>query len=113
MVLSSHLIADVERVCDHLVILAESRVQVAGEIDDLAAAHRRVVGPRGSLDRLPGGVEVIAADHTPRQSTLVVHDPAGRLDLPGAEPIGLEDLVLTYLHRAEGPSAPILQETAR
>ncbi|MEU6248991.1 ABC transporter ATP-binding protein [Glycomyces sp. NPDC047010] len=114
VVLSSHLIADVERVCDHLVILAESRVQVAGEIDDLTAAHHRIVGPRGSLDELPAGVQVIAAEHTPRQSTLVVHDTTGgRLDLPGAEPIGLEDMVLTYLHRAEGPAAPILQETAR
>ncbi|MEU5871318.1 ABC transporter ATP-binding protein [Glycomyces sp. NPDC047369] len=114
VVLSSHLIADVERVCDHLVILAGSRVQVAGEIDDLTAAHHRVVGPRGALDELPVGVDVIAADHTPRQSTLIVRNTAATpLDLPGAEPIGLEDMVLTYLHRAEGLAAPILQETAR
>ncbi|WP_335988115.1 ABC transporter ATP-binding protein [Glycomyces sp. MUSA5-2] len=114
VLLSSHLIADVERVCDHLVILADSRVQVAGEIDDLTAAHHRVVGPRGALDQLPSGVEVIAADHTDRQTTLIVRNTAGApLDLPGAEPIGLEDMVLTYLHRAEGLAAPILQETAR
>ncbi|PRY56903.1 ABC transporter ATP-binding protein [Glycomyces artemisiae] len=114
VLLSSHLIADVERVCDHLVILAESRVQVAGEIDDLTAAHHRIVGPRGALDQLPPGVDVVAADHTDRQTTLIVHNTAGApLDLPGAEPIGLEDMVLTYLHRAEGLAAPILQETAR
>jgi ABC-2 type transport system ATP-binding protein len=112
VLLSSHLIGDVERVCDHLVILAESRVQVAGDIDDLTANHSRVVGPRGTLDTLPAGIDTIAADHTDRQTTLIVHNTTGQpLDLPGAEPIGLEDMVLTYLHRAEGIGAPILQET--
>ena len=112
VILSSHLISDVERVCDHLVILAESRVQVAGEIEDLTANHHRLVGPRGTLDRLPDGVEVIAAEHTDRQTTLIVHNTTGAaLDLPGADTIGLEDMVLTYLHRAEGITAPTLQET--
>ncbi|SDD02211.1 ABC transporter ATP-binding protein [Glycomyces harbinensis] len=112
VILSSHLLGDVERVCDHLVVLAESRVQVAGDIDDLTGAHHRVVGPRGTLDALPEGVDVIAADHTDRQTTLIVHNTTGRpLDLPGAETVGLEDMVLTYLHRAEGIGVPTLQET--
>jgi ABC-2 type transport system ATP-binding protein len=112
VILSSHLIGDVERVCDHLIVLAESRVQVAGEIDDLTTDHHRIVGPRGTLDGLPDGVEVIAADHTDRQTTLIVHNTTGRpLQAPAAEPIGLEDMVLTYLHRAEGLTAPTLQET--
>ena len=44
--LSSHLIADLERVCDHLILLAESRVQLCGDIDDLLAEHTVLVGPR-------------------------------------------------------------------
>ena len=55
--LSSHLVADLERVCDYLVVLVESRVQVAGEVDELLASHRRLVGPRrdpGSLARRAG-----------------------------------------------------------
>ncbi|GAA2146002.1 ABC transporter ATP-binding protein [Glycomyces algeriensis] len=112
VILSSHLIGDVERVCDHLIVLAESRVQVAGDIEDLLAAHHRLVGPRGTLDALPDGVKVIAADHTDRQTTLIVHDTTGdHLELPGADSVGLEDMVLTYLHRAEGLTAPTLQET--
>jgi ABC-2 type transport system ATP-binding protein len=111
VILSSHLIGDVERVCDHLVILAESRVQVAGEIDDLLNDHYRLVGPRGGFTELPAGVELISAEHTDRQTTLIVHNTTGHpLDLPGAEPIGLEDMVLTYLHRAEGVTVPTLQE---
>jgi ABC-2 type transport system ATP-binding protein len=111
VILSSHLISDVERVCDHLVILAESRVQVAGDIDDLTANHHRLVGPRGGFTDLPTGIDLISADHTDRQTTLIVHNTtATPLDLPGAEPIGLEDMVLTYLHRAEDTDAPTLQE---
>jgi ABC-2 type transport system ATP-binding protein len=39
-VLSSHLLSDVERVCDYLIVLADSRVQVAGEVAELLAGHR-------------------------------------------------------------------------
>jgi ABC-2 type transport system ATP-binding protein len=112
VILSSHLIGDVERVCDHLIILAESRVQAAGEIDELTANHHRIVGPRGTFADLPPGIDLIAADHTDRQTTLIVHNTTGRpIAIPGVEPIGLEDMVLTYLHRAEGTTAPTLEET--
>ena len=46
VVLSSHLVSDLERVCDYLVVLVDSRVQVAGEVDELLAAHHRLTGPR-------------------------------------------------------------------
>ena len=46
VVLSSHLVADLERVCDYLIVLVDSRLQVAGEVDELLASHRRLVGPR-------------------------------------------------------------------
>lgn len=111
VILSSHLISDVERVCDRLIILAESRVQTAGDIDDLTANHHRLIGPRGGFTDLPPGVELISADHTDRQTTLIVHNTSGTpLTLPGTEPIGLEDMVLTYLHRAEATGTPTLQE---
>lgn len=61
VVLSSHLLSDVERICDHLVVLADSRVQLAGNIEDLVACHYRLVGTRGAFDSLPPGVEVIMA----------------------------------------------------
>jgi len=54
VVLSSHLVGDLERVCDYLVILASSRVQVAGEVDHLLATHHRLTGPRRDESRLPG-----------------------------------------------------------
>jgi ABC-2 type transport system ATP-binding protein len=52
VVLSSHLVADLERVCDYLIVLAATRVQVAGEVTELLAAHRPLAGPQASLEDL-------------------------------------------------------------
>jgi ABC-2 type transport system ATP-binding protein len=97
VVLSSHLLGDLDRVCDHLIVLAEGRVQLAGDAADLLAVHHRLTGARGDLDNLPAGAEVIQAEHTARESTLIVRcaDP-----IPGAEPVDLEDLGLAYMTRA-------------
>ncbi len=101
VVLSSHLVADLERVCDYLVVLVNSRVQVAGEIDQLLASHHRLIGPRRDPSTLPANQEVIEAIHADRQSTLIVrtddpiHDPAWTV-----EQLGMEDLVLAYMDRA-------------
>ena len=45
IVLSSHLVSDIERVCDYLIVLADSRVQLAGDVDDLVSSHHRLIGP--------------------------------------------------------------------
>jgi ABC-2 type transport system ATP-binding protein len=101
VVLSSHLVADLERVCDYLVVLVDSRVQLAGDVDELLASHFRLIGPRRDLATLPASQQVIEGSHTDRQSTLLVrtdepiHDPAWTV-----EPVGLEDLVLAYMGQA-------------
>ncbi len=101
VVLSSHLVADLERVCDYLVVLVASRVRVAGEVSDLLASHHRLSGPRRDPGTLPAGQEVITESHTDKQTSLLVradgpvHDPAWALT-----PVSLEDLVLAYMSRA-------------
>jgi ABC-2 type transport system ATP-binding protein len=98
VVLSSHLVADLERVCDYLIVLVSSRVQVAGEIEDLLAGHHLLTGPRRDPATLPADQHVISAGHTDRQTTLLVrtdapiHDPAWTLGQ-----VSLEDLVLAYM----------------
>ncbi|MFC8665886.1 hypothetical protein [Streptomyces sp. NPDC057199] len=67
VVLSSHLVSDVERSCDYVIVLVDSRVQVAGDIDDLVACHHRLTGPRRGPDTLPAGQYVISASHTDRR----------------------------------------------
>jgi ABC-2 type transport system ATP-binding protein len=103
VVLSSHLIADLERVCDYLIVLVSSRVQVTGEVDELLATHRRLTGPRRNPDSLPSNQAVIEESHTDKQSTLLVRTDAPVLDPAWTvEEIGLEDLVLAYMGRADG-----------
>ena len=64
VVLSSHLVADLERVCDYLVVLVTSRVRIAGEVSTLLASHHRLSGPRRDPGALPAGQEVIEESHT-------------------------------------------------
>ena len=101
VILSSHLVADLERVCDYLVVVVDSRVQIAGEIDELLASHHRMTGPRRDLGALPRDQQLIDESHTDRQSTLVVRTNAPILDPAWkVEQLNLEDLVLTYMTRA-------------
>jgi ABC-2 type transport system ATP-binding protein len=106
VILSSHLVADLERVCDYLVVLAESRVLVAGDVDDLLATHPRLIGLRRDPEVLPAGATVIHASHTDRQSTLIVHSETPIEDSAwDSERLDLEDLVLAYMAQAAVPAA--------
>ena len=101
VVLSSHLVADLDRVCDYLLVLAASQVRVAGEVDELLASHHRLSGPRREAGTLPAGQEVIEESHAGKQSTFLVRtrdpilDPAWTV-----RPVSLEDLVLAYMSQA-------------
>jgi ABC-2 type transport system ATP-binding protein len=98
VVLSSHLVADLERVCDHVVVLVDSRVRLEGDVEQLLATHHRLTGPRRDPATMPAGQQVVATSSTERQSTFVV-----RTDEPVLDPawsvgqLSLEDLVLTYM----------------
>ncbi len=103
VVLSSHLISDLERVCDYLIVLVRSRVRVAGPVEDLLATHHLLSGPRRDCGTLPDGMEVISASQTDVQSTLLVR-AAGQVLDPAwtVSEVGLEDLVLAYMSKAAG-----------
>jgi len=112
VILSSHLVSDLERVCDYLIVLVASRVRVAGEVDDLLASHFRLTGPRRDPADLPPGTEVIEDSHTDRQSTFIVRR-AAPIDDPAlsVEQLTLEDLVLAYMSRAPRNPHPALETT--
>jgi ABC-2 type transport system ATP-binding protein len=107
VVLSSHLVTDLERVCDYLIVLVASRVRIAGEVSELLASHRRLSGPRRGPGTLPAGQDVIEESHTDKQSTLLVRtgepicDPAWAVT-----PVSLEELVLAYMNPANDIPAP-------
>ncbi|WP_370618905.1 ABC transporter ATP-binding protein [Mumia sp. Pv 4-285] len=107
VVLSSHLVSDLERACDYLVVLVDSQVRVAGDLDDLLASHRRMTGARRASDTGPAGQHVVTASHTDRQSTFVVRTAAPIVDPSwDAAPLGLEDLVLAYLRSDASSQRP-------
>ena len=98
VVMSSHLVNDLERVCDHLVVLVDSQVRVIGDVEDLLATHHRLSGPRREVDTLPSDQHVISAKHTDRQTTVLVRTEAPILDPAWAvAELSLEDLVLEYM----------------
>lgn len=101
VVLSSHLISDLERVCDYLIVLATSQVQVAGEVDELLAAHHRLIGPRRDPKSLPGNHHVIEESHTDRSTTVLVRSDGPVLDPSWTvEKVTLDDVVLAYMGQA-------------
>jgi ABC-2 type transport system ATP-binding protein len=98
VVLSSHLVADLERVCDFLIVLIDSHVRLAGEVSDLLATHYRITGPRFDPRRLPGSQEVIEESHTDKQSTFLVRCNESILDPAWTvRQVTLDDLVLAYM----------------
>jgi ABC-2 type transport system ATP-binding protein len=108
VVLSSHVLAELERVADYLILVSGGRVQVTGEVEDLLSTHRMLTGP--------------AADARAREELTVVHERRGeaqahllvRIDGPAdavppgweAHPVGLEELVLAYLREPGAAALP-------
>jgi ABC-2 type transport system ATP-binding protein len=111
VVLSSHLIADIERVCDHLILLAASQVQLCGDIDTLLADHRILVGPRRDTSALARAHSIVREDTTARQTTLLVRitgpvvDPAWVVEEPNLEEIVLGYMSQNYADYGSGSAA--------
>jgi ABC-2 type transport system ATP-binding protein len=96
-VLSSHLLGDIEQVCDYIIVLCDSQVQLAGDTRDLLADHARLVAPRADFDRLTASVAVISVEHSAAHSSAIVRSGVASGPL---HPVSLEELVLAYMTRA-------------
>jgi len=98
VLLSSHLVGELERVCDYLVLLNAARVQFAGDLETFAEGHRLLVGPRAQTEELARVSHVVHATHTDRQTSLLVklnghgYDPQWDVRDPG-----FEEIVLAYM----------------
>ena len=109
VLLSSHAVSDLATVCDYVIILSSSRVRFAGELDEVLASHRLLVGPANTVPTLDDAV-VISSVITGRQTTMLVRsdrlivDPAWKVIEPT-----LEEIVLAYL-REDAFSRPVPDE---
>jgi ABC-2 type transport system ATP-binding protein len=113
VVLSSHVLAELERVADYLILMSHGRVQVAGEVDDLLASHRVVTGPAAEAGRYAGRLCVVHARRGGAQAHLLVRTSGSADPVPPgweAHPVGLEELALAYLRE---PGAGALPGPAR
>jgi ABC-2 type transport system ATP-binding protein len=112
VVLSSHVLAELERVADYLILMSGGRVRVADEVDHLLSTHRILTGPAAEADR-PAWLTVVHERRAEAQAHLLVRtgDPTDPVP-PGweAHPVGLEELVLAYLRE---PGAAALPGPAR
>ncbi|MFC4009128.1 ABC transporter ATP-binding protein [Nonomuraea purpurea] len=109
VVLSSHVVSDLEETCDWLIVLNRGRVQVSGDIDDLLAAHRVLSGPAALADTVTARIPVISDSRTERHVTLLVRNGQGAPTLDprwNARGVNLEELVLAYLRRPDAASLP-------
>jgi ABC-2 type transport system ATP-binding protein len=98
VVLSSHLLADVERTCEYLVLLSASRVQLADGTEEVLGQHRMVTGPRASAAALEAVHQVVHAEYTERQASLLIRTHRPITDpLWTVRPVSLEELALAYM----------------
>ncbi len=111
VLLSSHVLAELERVADYLIMLSQGRVQVAGEVDGLLASHRVLTGPAAEADQYAER-PVVHVRRGGAQAHLLVRATADDPVPPGweAHPVGLEELALAYLRE---PGAAALPGPAR
>ena len=113
VVLSSHVLADLERVADYLILLSRGQVQVAGEVDDLLAAHRVLTGPAAEAGRYAERPVVHARGAARRRPACWSGPRAADPVPPGwaAHPVGLEELALAYLREPGAAALPGAAET--
>jgi len=113
VVLSSHVLSELERVADYLVLLSRGSVQMVGEVEDLLACHRVLIGPASESERYAREWNVVHASRAASQAHLLVRcDGASDPVPPGWEthPLTLEELTLAYLRE---PGAAALPGPAR
>jgi ABC-2 type transport system ATP-binding protein len=109
VVLSSHLVTDLERVCDHVIALAASHTVLAEDLDSILATHRLLTGPRRDITAIERDHTVLRQEQTARQISLWVrlqgplHDPSWQVD-----ELGLEEIVLAYMGRTSPPRATLV-----
>ena len=102
VILSSHLIGELARACDHLVVIRDGLVRLAGELDQVLAEHHWLSVAADHRRRLPDSVHVVSETRHDRHTTMLVRATELPPD-PDLTPsaVGLEDLVMAYLERPQ------------
>jgi ABC-2 type transport system ATP-binding protein len=98
VILSTHSLADVSSVCDYVVVLSNSRVVLANDIDFVLESHRILSSDRRLSSPLPYGAIVLEERHSARETSVLA-----RIELPIMdsrwliESPTLDEIVMAYL----------------
>lgn len=109
VLLSSHIVSDLENTCDWLVVLNRGRVQVCGDIEELLGAHRVLSGPVEQADGVAARTSVLEDRRAGRQASLLAHTGSAMPSLDprwSSRPMSLEELVLAYLRQPDAVALP-------
>ncbi len=113
VVVASHVVADIQRVCDHIVLLTGGCVRLEGDVEELLESHRLLTGPRRPLGSIRGVREVVRERYSGRQLTMLVTtdgpivDPSWTVD-----PVSLEELLLAYMAPERMPNVRKMERVA-
>lgn len=103
VLLSSHVIGDLERVCDFLIVLAGGKPALADDLDRVLATHQLMVVPCEAADVCRRMHEVVWEARTGRQATLLVRRNGQRFSpYWHVREATLEEIVLAYLEARTG-----------
>jgi ABC-2 type transport system ATP-binding protein len=100
VIFSSHVVSELERIADYLVVINNGRLQLAGEVDHLLARHRILTGPGGEVFVDSQQIAIVYAQQAGALAHLLVRISAPDHAVPHgwqSQPARLEDLVLGYL----------------
>ena len=105
VVVASHVVADIQRVCDHIVLVSGGGVRLEGDVEELLESHRLLTGPRRPLGSIHGVREVVRERYSGRQLTLLVVTDGPIVDPSWTvHPVSLEELLLAYMTPERLPS---------
>jgi ABC-2 type transport system ATP-binding protein len=115
LILSSHLLPDVEYTCDHVVVMDKGQVAAQGPIEELKGPAGRVFEVRIKGD-LPGFIEVLAQagmeTHATDEDVMRVFVPAGVSTTNGSDQQAI--FALAARHNVQvrhlRPSVPTLED---
>jgi ABC-2 type transport system ATP-binding protein len=109
VLLSSHVLTELERVADYLILLSGGGVRIAGEVDDLLACHRVLSGPAVEAEMLAQRLTVVHTWGGEAQAHLLVKMNGSADSVPPGwekHPVTLEHLTLAYLRESGAAVLP-------
>lgn len=99
VIMSSHLLSDLERICDHVIILADGKTQVCDNIESVLKTHKLLVGPKEDKPRSKKNYTIVQETHSPRQTILLVKHNSDKIDEPyfKVHNVNIEEVILAYM----------------